>query len=115
MNQQKVLTPSRGSIFIPKIKKPPHPGMRCAYPGLLIEPLRGTDPRSPEKPENKRKSRRTKRLQGTPTPYLPSVACVGFMTWLDVNSWLKGAPDPHAVRHLEIDRNEELRMKGAAR
>ncbi|MCP4601211.1 MAG: hypothetical protein GY847_11920 [Proteobacteria bacterium] len=38
------------------------------------------------------KSPLTKRLQGTPTSYLPPVVGVGFAASPDVNSWLKGRP-----------------------
>ena len=73
-------TSQRGSALVP------YPGLRCAYPGFVECPPRGTGA------EHKRKSRRTKRLHGTPQAYLPSVAGVCFVASPDVNSWLKGAP-----------------------
>ena len=37
-----------------------------------------------------------KRMQGTPQPYLSSVAGVGLAASPNVNCWSRGAPDAHA-------------------
>ncbi len=44
-----------------------------------------------------RKSRRTKRMQGTPHQYLSAVVTVGLAASPSVKRWLKGRPDAHTV------------------